>query len=205
MHQINIGLRNLDSPDWGGWGGRYTLVRENTWLDPVPIEGYEYPEGRWYSRSAWGRNSSRKGATAHNNELHKNYFKPIWRWSGTFQNDFASRADWCVKPYEEANHPPKVKLDHKLDLNAKPGSEIQLSAKGTSDPDGDELSYLWWQYQEADTYNGSIKIEYSQNQEASFTIPEDIKPGKTIHIICEITDNGTPKLTRYQRVIISVE
>jgi hypothetical protein len=205
MHQINIGLRNLDSPDWGGWGGRYTLVRDNTWLDPVSIEGYEYPSGRWYTRSAWGRNSLRKGATVHNNEQHKNYLKPIWRWSDAFQNDFASRADWCIKPFEEANHPPNVKLKHKVDLSAKPGSKIQLSAKGTSDPDGDELRYLWWQYKEADTYNGSIQIENSQNREASLTIPEDIKHGKTIHIICQITDNGTPNLTRYQRVIISIK
>lgn len=205
MHQINVGLRNLDSPGWGGWGGRYTLVRENTWLDPVPIDGYEYPEGRWYSHSAWGRNSSKKGATVFNNEQHKEYFKPMWRWSDAFQNDFAVRADWCVNPYKEANHEPIVKLKHKLNLSAKPGSKIQLSAKGTSDPDDDEISYLWWQYHEADTYKGSIQIEDSQNQKASLIIPDDVNSGETVHIICEVTDNGTPKLTRYQRVIISIK
>jgi hypothetical protein len=93
MHQIGTGLRTLESPDWGGWAGRYKWVRENTWLDPVPVEGYEYPEGRWYTKTAWGRNSSRQGATVANNKYHREYFKPIWRWSDAFQNDFASRAD----------------------------------------------------------------------------------------------------------------
>jgi len=32
--------------------------------------------------------------------------KPLWRWSEAFQNDWAARADWCVKSYEEANHNP---------------------------------------------------------------------------------------------------
>ncbi|MHC4581925.1 MAG: hypothetical protein ACYS14_10745 [Planctomycetota bacterium] len=29
--------------------------------------------------------------------------------------------------------------------------------------------------------------------------------GKTIHVVCEVTDNGTPRLTRYQRVIVEIE
>ena len=205
MHQINVGLRNLESPNWGGWAGRYVLVRENTWLDPVPVEGYEYPLGRWYSHSAWGRNSSRNGATVFNNDQHKEYFKPIWRWSDAFQNDFAAREDWCAKQYEEANHQPIVKLNRKLNLSAKPGSKIQLSAKGTSDLDGDKLSYLWWQYQEADTYLGEVKIENFQSSEISFSIPEDVNIGETIHIVCEVRDNGEPNLTRYRRVVITIE
>ena len=67
------------------------------------------------------------------------YFNPIARWTDVLQNDFASRADWCVKPYSECNHPPIVKLENDLNIKAKPGSKIQLSAKGTTDPDGDQL------------------------------------------------------------------
>ena len=55
IHAIPTGLGNLESPGYGGWGGRYVNVRENTWLDPVPVSDYQYPEGRWYTRSAWGR------------------------------------------------------------------------------------------------------------------------------------------------------
>jgi hypothetical protein len=32
-----------------------------------------------------------------------------------------------------------------------------------------------------------------------------VNSGETIHIICEVTDQGTPELTRYQRVIITIE
>jgi hypothetical protein len=40
--------------------------------------------------------------------------------------------------------------------------------------------------------------------DASLAIPADAKPGHTIHVICEVTDNGTPPLTRYQRAVMSV-
>jgi hypothetical protein len=204
MHTIETGLRNQERPDWGGWGGRYIRVRENTWLDPVPEKGYVYPEGRWYGSNGWGRMSSKKGATADTDSNHRAYFKPIWRWADVFQNDFAARADWCVKSYKEANHPPAVKLGHAVNLRAKRGATIQLSAKGTKDPDGDQLIYHWWQYTEADSYKGAIRVRNADNAMALFTVPADVGKGETIHIICEVKDNGTPQLSRYQRVVLTV-
>ena len=202
LHTIVTGLRNMESPDWGGWGGRYVKVRENTWLDPVPEPGYRYPEGRWYSSTAWGRQRQRKNIQ--NDKELLAYLKPIWRWSEAFQNDWAARADWCVKSYDQANHPPAIVLAHVLDLKVKPGDMVSLSAKGTTDPDGDELTYRWWQYKEADTYDGTVDIEDTGKQDASFEVPGDVSEGKTIHIICEVTDTGTPQLTRYQRVVVTV-
>jgi hypothetical protein len=81
---------------------------------------------------------------------------------------------------------------------------VSLSAKGTTDPDGDALTYRWWQYQEAGTYDGSVEIGDAGKQEASLKVPSDASRGETIHVICEVTDTGTPPLTRYQRVIVSV-
>ncbi len=121
------------------------------------------------------------------------------------QNDFAARVDWCVKPYEEANHPPVVKLKHAVDLKAKPGETVKLNAKGTSDPDGDILNIRWWQYAEADTYQGTVEIKGSTKKNASFKVPGDASSENTIHIICEVTDSGTPQLTRYQRVVVKIE
>lgn len=43
------------------------------------------------------------------------YFKPLWHWTDALQNDFASRADWCVRSYADANHPPVVALAHARD------------------------------------------------------------------------------------------
>jgi hypothetical protein len=35
-------------------------------------------------------------------------------------------------------------------------------------------------------------------------VPKDASVGDTIHLILEVTDKGTPALTRYQRVIATV-
>lgn len=203
LHTIPNGLRSLESPNWGGWGGRYVRVRENVWLDPVPVAGYVHPDGRWCGATGWGRNSLREGTTT-TAEQRREYFKPMWRWSDAFQNDFAARADWCVKSYAEANHAPVVKLAHPADLTAQPGATVKLSAQGTTDPDGDELTFRWWQDPDAGTYKGAVEIQDAGKPEASFTMPGEVAKGETIHIVCEVTDNGTPPLTRYQRVVIKI-
>lgn len=203
LHVIPTGLRSLESPDWGGWGGRYVHVRDNTWLDPVADPAYQYPEGRWYGDSAWGRMRLREGIS--NDQELTQYLKPIWRWTAAMQNDFASRADWCVKPYSQANHPPVVVLANPLDIKAQPGASIALSAHGTSDPDGDVLAYRWWHFREAGSYNGPLEIGNADQQAPEFRVPAENSKGKTIHLICEVTDSGTPALTRYQRVVIDIQ
>jgi hypothetical protein len=203
LHVIPNGLRSAQSPGWGGWGGRFVRVRENTWLDPVLEPGYQYPEGRWYTRSAWGRQRAKKEIP--NDEKLTAYLKPQWRWIDAIQNDFAARADWCVKSYSEANHPPVVTLAHAPDLEVKPGDRVPLSGRGTADPDGDALTYQWWKYQEAGTYDGAVEIDNKDKQDASLTVPSDATEGETIHVVCEVTDAGTPQLTRYQRVIMTVK
>lgn len=203
LHTIPVGLRSMESPGWGGWGGRYVKVRENTWLDPVADPNYRYPDGRWYGNSAWGRSRLRENRP--NDAELTQYVKPIWRWMEAMQNDFASRADWCVKSFAEANHPPMVKLAMPLDLQVQAGKEVSLSAHGSIDPDGDQLSYRWWHYQEAGTFPHPIQIRDAAQQDASFSVPESARQGETIHLICEVTDNGTPALTRYQRVVIQVK
>jgi hypothetical protein len=35
-------------------------------------------------------------------------------------------------------------------------------------------------------------------------VPVNAVPGQTIHMILEVTDDGTPALTRYQRVVVTV-
>jgi len=200
LHVIPNGLRGEESPDWGGWGGRFTRVRDNTWLDPVLVPGYKYPEGRWYTGSAWGRTRLKKEIP--NDEELTAYLKPQWRWIDAIQNDFAARADWCVKPYDQANHPPVVQLAHARDLKVRAGDTVSLSAKGTTDPDGDSLTYRWWQYHEADSAEAEVRISNASAPQASFVVPNE--PGKQVHIVLEVTDNGAPRLVRYQRVICDI-
>jgi hypothetical protein len=204
LHTIPNGLRSMESPDWGGWGGRFGRVRENTWLDPVLEPGYKYPGGRWYTRTAWGRERLRKNIS--NDAELTAYLKPQWRWIDVIQNDFAARADWCVKSYDQANHPPVVKLAHPLDMTVRPGQKVSLSAKGTTDPDGDALSFQWWHYREAggNPYPGNINIENAGRMDASLVVPADAGPGQAIHVICEVSDDGSPRVTRYARVVMTV-
>jgi len=206
IYTIINGLRdgNLDHPNWGSWGGRYVKVRANTWLDSVPVPGYTYPKGRWYTETAWGRQYMRNEYPKHKDYMVA-YFKPITRWVVPLQNDFAARADWCVKPYSECNHPPVVKLGNPLYQKVRPGTTVHLSAKGSYDPDGNKLIYHWWQYKVAGTYKGNIKILDAGKKNARAIVPANAQKGETIHIICTVKDTGTPQLTRYGRVILEVE
>lgn len=203
LHNVVTGLRSQESPDWGGWGGRFVWIRDNTWMDPAPYEGYQHPEGRYFRETCWGRLSLNAGMTSHNEPRMLEFFRPTWRWSVAQQNDWAARADWCVQPFDQANHAPEVRIDHGADLKFEAGAKVRLSAKGTSDPDGDELQYRWWQHTEADTYDGTVEISKANQQQAEFVAPSDAK-GKTVHVICEVTDSGTPQMTRYQRVVVEL-
>lgn len=203
IYTIATGLRSMESPDYGGWGGRYIKVRDNTWLDSVPEPNYKYPEGRWYTNTGWGRQYMKLKYPA-NPELMKAYFDPTTRWVDAVQNDFAARADWCVKSYKEANHAPVVRLKSALDVKAGQGIKVDLNAGDTFDPDGNKLAYRWWQYNEAGTYSGNISIKNASKKKASFIVPSNAEKGQTIHVICEVKDNGIPALTSYQRVIITV-
>jgi len=118
--------------------------------------------------------------------------------------------DWTIKPYAEANHPPVAKLEHPNQLTVKSGERIDLSAEGSSDPDGHALSYEWFHYGEPGTLLLSnartaapLKIEDANKVTAWFTAPRVTKP-ETIHIILAVTGRGTPPLTRYQRVIVTI-
>jgi hypothetical protein len=182
LHLVDVGLGNLADASFGGWGGRMVQSEEkpNRWEDGNQVTDYNP--------------YTKKQDNAY----------PQTRWIDVLQNDFAARADWCVLPYEEANHAPLVTLDHPNSLRAKGGTVVKLNGLA-KDPDGDTLNYKWWQYWEVDTYSGEIKIEESKKNNASLLIPPDAKAGETIHVIFEVTDSGTPKLTRYQRVIITIQ
>jgi len=186
MHQINVGLRSMEDPSFGGWAGRFQRMQGNEWVEAEDRDarGHQAPPTPGHALA----------------DRHR----ALYRWIPAFQNDWAARADWCVKSFKEANHPPIVKLAHGLDLHAAPGETIELSARGTTDPDGDEFTYRWWRYADADSCAGEVEIENADKQDASFVVPEDCNEGDTIHVICEVTDNGTPPLTRYQRVIIEI-
>ncbi len=199
---INNGLSDPEHPDWGGWGGRYELYTPRLqkwhakaetrpfWTDAVDeVKGID---GRWHT----GNHAT------------------IWRWRSAYQNDFAARMDWTIKPYDQANHPPVAKLAHSNQLKARPGERVELSAERSSDPDGQPLSYEWIYYGEVGSFTVSsgktgdpLPIEGRDQAKAAFVVPTSrvMPPGTGVmHFIVAVTDQGSPPLTRYQRVQVTV-
>ncbi len=202
LHTIDTGLRNMESPGYGGWGGRYEKVRGEVWMDPLPDSTFTRPEGQWGFANSWSKQME-YWSSPDSVAVRTRYFEPTWRWFDAVQNDFAARADWCVEEFDSANHPPHVLLAATpLNVTARSGERVKLDASASTDPDGDELSFRWWNYTEAGTYAG--EIEETCAAKMKLRVPLDAHAGDTIHMICEVTDNGTPQLTRYARVIITV-
>jgi hypothetical protein len=193
LYLIDNGLGNPEHPDWGSWGGRYELYtpRYRKWF-------YE-PE----TRPIWTNAEDEVKGTDGNYYISDK--ATIWRWRSAYQNDFAARMDWCVKPYRQANHPPMVRLAHGSQLTVHTGDTVRLNASGSTDPDKDQLVFGWMQYEEPGSYGAprNISIQDNSRQQAYFIAPRVLKP-ETIHIILSVTDNGKPALTRYQRVVVSV-
>jgi len=190
---INNGLSDPEHPNYGSWGGRYE------YYTPRMRKWFLEPETRPFCTDAEDEVMGVDG------KYHSSNKATIWRWRQAYQHDFAARIDWTIKPYKEANHPPVAVLNHSNKLQVKSGKKINLSAEGSKDPDGNGLSYEWIYYREVGTFESSraLEIQDKTNKNASIVAPKVTQP-ETLHVILAVTDNGTPSLTRYQRVIVTV-
>lgn len=193
MHIYPNGLNDPEKIDQGGWGGRFSLTKKEG-IRSMSGVGKE-TETKYDPYYMYGNTS--EGASA------------IKRWSEGYNNDFAARMDWSItSSYGNANHHPVAVLNgdktrQVLEMTAYPGSSPELNAEGSSDPDGNLLTYSWIYYGEPGTYNGSVTIQNKTSSSVKLEIPEDAA-GKTIHIILEVHDNGTPNLYAYRRMIVRV-
>ena len=119
-------------------------------------------------------------------------------------NDFMARMQWAAEG--RGNKNPQVVVNSQKGLSpilvkAKPGQVVRLDASRSSDPDGDALSFVWWQQPEIGDMR--LSIDGANQAKASILIPANAK-GKTFHIICEVHDNGPFHLVAYRRVIITI-
>lgn len=200
LYLVDNGLGDPEHPDWGSWGGRYEFYT------PRLQKWFQEPE----TRPIW--TDAQDEVFGVDGKWHTGNHETIWRWRSAYQDEFAARMDWTIKPYAQANHPPVAKLGSPSRLTAKPGQRIELSAEGSSDPDGDALSYHWFYYDEAGTFTTSsgrtgepVEIRNDDQPKAWFTVPTSrVMRNGTMHVILAVTDHGTPRLTRYQRVIVTV-
>jgi hypothetical protein len=133
-----------------------------------------------------------------------NDHKAYWRWIIALEKDYAARMDWAVaSDFKGANHNPKAKVVGDLHRTVAGGEKVELDASPTTDPDGNKLTFKWWQYKEAGTASAVTIAGDTEQKGASFTVPSE--SGKTIHIILEVTDDGTPDLKNWQRIIFTIK
>ena len=168
------GLGDLNDPEMGGWGGRFQRSQTGS------AHWVDSPEG-----------------TA-----------AVTRWHDARQRDFAARMDRCVQPPGRTNRPPDAVVNgvpgHEvLRQEVTPGTRVRLDAAMSSDPDRDQLAWRWSLYREPGTYAGELPMSGSETPEAMLAVPRD-SAGKTIHVVLEVTDSGSPRLTSYRRVVLNV-
>lgn len=209
---IPNGLSDPEHPEWGGWGGRYQF-----YLPDAPSSGLHTvvngiatePETRpiWsnavdeltpFVPGEYGR------ATHPGEKTVRDYKATIWRWRDEFQNDFAARMSWTTNSYKDANHAPVPILEMPEKFSVHSGEEFHLKAHGT-DPDGDSLSFLWFQYAEAGSSKEKIKFPVAENLQDVVLVAPKVDHAQTVHFILRVTDKGTPPISRYRRVIVTIE
>lgn len=211
LYLIQNGLGVPERPDYGSWGGRYSASDLHGRQFGDTVDRVEGKDGKTYTSN----------------------HATIWRWRDAFQNDFAARIQWTLHDTpSKCNHQPIAVVNGHaevapLQLEAEAGAEIVLDASESHDPDGDELGFSWYQYKDVTATQWWVDAEVA---DCSITPQDDAKAGRVVkiqlpppekcavdmftrepvavgqqlHFILEVTDNGTPPMKTYKRVIVQI-
>ncbi|KPM37562.1 hypothetical protein AK830_g8992 [Neonectria ditissima] len=212
LYLIQNGLGIREHPEYGSWGGRYQLT-------DVSADGL----GSSHYSDACDVVVGQDGRTYRSNHA------TVWRWRDAFQNDFAARMQWSLSPsLAAANHHPVISLNgsagpEPVYVDAEAGSTLTLDASATYDPDGDALTFKWWQYRDPSASQWLVNLEVAEmkvdkkdaeGRVVEVTLPapgrccvhllsrEPREKGQVLHMVLEVTDAGSPSLTSYKRVVI---
>ena len=180
LYVMPNGLSDPEDSHQAGWGGYHTFGIT--------------PDGQTNAWTSW--QEPQKQIT----ESYKQRFYP------DELNDFCARMQWANEG--NGNHNPVVFINGRhssrpIILKGKAGKSLKLSAANTFDPDKDWVTFQWWQQTEAGSYQTPIDIRNADRKTIRIQLPKDAR-GKTLHIICEVHDNGPFNLVGYQRAIIHV-
>ena len=186
LYFLQTGLNHPEHPEWGSFGGRFYEERPGFFRD-ASDSAYDQQSGKIISSPR---------AT-------------VFRWRTSFQNDFAARVDWGASPdFNSANHAPIINVlgsekNEPMEISAKAGSVLKMDASKTYDPDMDELTFQWSEYVEPGNGTERIKIESGNNSNLSIRIPEN-SAGTTAHLVLKVSDNGSPTLCSYKRIVVNI-
>ncbi|RSL64463.1 hypothetical protein CEP51_013131 [Fusarium floridanum] len=205
---IQNGLGHIEHPDWGSWGGRFTLLDQSN-------QSRVYADATDYVQGLNGQGFISKWAT-------------IWRWRQDYQYDFAARMQWTVESsFSKNNHAPVAIVNGScgpapLELRYRPGDKVILDASQSWDPDDDQLSFGWFHYREAGGRglegftNGkeafprskltlvsqSVNITNVQPDGSVVLLQTSDSVNKAMHIILTVRDSHTLPVATYRRVIL---
>lgn len=213
LYLIQNGLGIAEFPDYGSWGGRYV----KTDVSASGLNSNHFSDAVDRVKGQDGRIYTSNHAT-------------IWRWRDAFQRDFATRIQWTLNSdITKANHHPVISINdaagiQPVRIEAEAGSTVTLDATKTYDPDADDkLTFNWWQYKEPSATQWCVDAEVAdlviknlddEGRKVEVTLPppekcaveltsrKPVEKGQILHLILEVTDDGTPSLTSYRRILI---
>lgn len=213
LYLIQNGLGSPEHPHWGSWGGRY---------NPVDL-GFA---AKHYS-------DARDKVIGKDGAIYTTNHATIWRWRDAYQNDFAARMQWTLtSDLAKANHAPVVVVSDStagaepLLVSVEAGETLKLDASNSYDPDGDRLTFTWFHYRQPsvepagmmDPWVPDLDIvsEDESNRIVAIQMPPAekcaVEPrsgeaqalGQQLHVVLQVTDDGTPSLTTYKRIVIQI-
>jgi hypothetical protein len=170
------GLNVPEQPAFAGWGGTFTRAKCGD-----------------DETTAWTNHAAARSVS---NKYSTRFYPAIF-------NSFAARMDWVRDGKGNRNPIVEINGDRTLAVikqTPAAATSVTLDASKTADPDGDRLVYSWWVLSEAGTYTAEIRIDGGNTDKPTVSVPADAA-GKSFHVVCEVTDGGTPALTSYRRII----
>jgi hypothetical protein len=180
LYVMPNGLNDPENPGAGGWGGFFA---RGTGPDGVTTSFVNQP----------GTPTSLVSR-----KYEERFYPAIF-------NDFVARIRWAEQG--AGNHNPFVVINGDstsvpLAFACEPGASLTLDASASTDPDRDALHFSWWVLPEAGDYCAPVAVTAADTSRATVSIPKD-SAGRKFHLICEVTDNGVPRLTSYRRVLVT--
>jgi len=173
------GLNDPNDPAQVGWGGVHEFGIS--------------PDGETYAWTNWD-----EPLKSISNEYEQKFYPDEF-------NDFAARMAWAASGV--GNHNPVIVINgtagpESVVLSSDSGLRLCIDASSSYDPDGDGLMFSWW-IQKSSSPCSLPEITGGETPCATLEIPASYS-GKTIHLVCEVHDDGDFNLVTYRRIIITV-
>lgn len=141
MYCLDNGLNDSEHPDYGGWGGRFRMMKS------AGIRGMDWVKRNGLDETQYDPYFMIPSVP---NGIHE-----IIKWKDAIYNDFAARMQWSATPfYSGANHHPCIVVDKDTTM---------LNVHNSYDPDGDKLTYRWNYIKDISPNNTHLVLELTDN------------------------------------------